>query len=380
MKKKIGSCLHEEDHGSAVQNEEDRGSAVQNGEGRGLTGKKRKSVRRRVILSLLAVLLAGAVTLLQLTPVPVSMATRFMFRNGPATAPENYEQIKDRVAVVENIAYLSEYPENLADVYTPTDLEGPYPVVLWVHGGAFVGGDKKDAAIFATALASEGIAVVCMNYARAPEKQYPVPVRQVEEAYRWMKSVSGEYSLDLNRLVLAGDSAGAQIAAQFSAIQSNPDYADEMGFNAVVPSGTLRALLLYCGPYSVLDIGNIDSLPVKFVIESVAWAYFGARDWKVRFSDQATIQNHVTADFPPTFISDGNTLSFEEHGRSLADSLRLEGVVAETFFVPAEEEKTPHEYQFVMNTPAGEEVFQKTAAFIKRFTDGISHEIPGVGQ
>ena len=327
--------------------------------------KKERSASR-VFLSILFFLFMAVAIFTWLSPVPISLMIRAAFNNNTAVPPKNYEELKQRVTVVENLCYPSEYRDNEADIYIPKDRKGPFPVVLWIHGGAFVGGDKEDVKIYATALAAEGFAVVCMNYRRAPEAKYPVPIIQTGEVYQWIRGISGVYSLDINRFFLAGDSAGAHIAAQFAAVQSNADYAAEMGFGQIVPLHTLRAALLFCGPFDVAGIGKSSNAVINVLMKRAAWAYFGTKGFNEHLTEQATISNCVTSRFPPVFITDGNYLSFEEHGRNLADTLDKSGVFVETYFISADFEKTGHEYQFIMNTPAGEESFLQVIHFLKK--------------
>ena len=330
---------------------------------------KRKRKLSLIILSGIALFLVISTVFTLLSPIPVSFLIRAAFNKKIAVAPDNFEEIKNNVKVIKNLNYSSEYKDNTADIYIPKNKSGSVPVVLWIHGGAFVGGNKEDIEIYATAFANEGIAVVCMNYRRAPEVKYPVPAIQANDAYLWIKNISDEYSFDISRFVIAGDSAGAHIAAQFTAIQSNPDYADEMGFEQTVPLNTFKAVLLFCGPFDVGKMNEGNSSVINFFIERAAWAYFGEKDWRKHFSSGATISNHVTNKFPPAFITDGNSMSFESHGKELADTLKNKGVLVETYFIPIETETVTHEYQFIMNTSVGKESFYKTVNFLKKFTE-----------
>ena len=329
---------------------------------------KKRHTSRRILLSGVTFLVLAAVAFTLLSPIPVSLVIRAAFHKKIAVAPEHYDEMKSHVDVLKNLCYPSDYSDNVADIYIPKDTAGPFPVVLWIHGGAFVGGSKDDVEIYATSLASEGIAVVCMNYRRAPKAKYPVPVIQTQDAYLWMMDISDKYSFDLNRFVLAGDSAGAHIAAQFAAIQSNAAYADEMDFEQIVPLHTLKAVLLFCGPFDVSKLDKSRNSTMNFLIGRAAWAYFGTKDWAGQFSYQATISHHITEFFPPAFITDGNQLSFEEHGRALADVLKNSNVSVETYFISMDTEIAGHEYQFIMNTPAGIESFHQVVRFLKKHT------------
>ena len=319
-----------------------------------------------IFFAVLVTLLAFVMVFTVISPIPVAYIARFAFRNGMAVAPDNYSDILSKVDVTHDVTYPSKFGDNFADIYVPNNGGEPFPVVLWVHGGAFVGGDKHDVEIYAASLAAEGIAVVCINYARAPEAKYPTPVIQTNEAYLWLCDIAAAYSFDMTRFILAGDSAGAHIVTQFAAIQSNPVYADEMGMAQAVPLDTLKAMLLYCGPYNAAKLEDSGSKILDFLMGQTAWSYFGTKDWVKEFSYQANAMNFINEKFPPAFITDGNTMSFEDHGRDLAAMLEMNGVPVETYFINAEIEAA-HEYQFIMNTPAGMESFAKAVEFIRRY-------------
>ncbi len=80
------------------------------------------------------------------------------------------------------------------------------PLVVWVHGGAYVAGDKADLASYLKILAGRGFVVVGLNHALAPGAQYPQPVEQVNRALAFLASKAGDHHLDPSRIVLAGDS------------------------------------------------------------------------------------------------------------------------------------------------------------------------------
>ena len=326
--------------------------------------RKRKRLRRAIAVPIGIVLAVALFS--QVSPLPVSLLLKIAFSNGNAVEPDDYEAIRERVTTVKNLTYPSKFESNTADIYIPKNGEGPFPVVLWVHGGAYVGGDKKDVEGYATALASQGIAVVCMNYVLAPSAKYPTPVIQTGEAYTWLCGVAAQNSLDMTRLVLAGDSAGAQIAAQFAAVQSNADYANEMGMERIVPPETIKAALLYCGPFDSEKINAVENKVMAYFLERAAWAYFGEKNWQ-HFAKQASVAGYVTKLFPPAFITDGNKASFEDHARDFADVLEKTGVPVETYFIDPAVEATHHEYQFVMNTPAGREAFRRTLDFLEEY-------------
>lgn len=302
------------------------------------------------------------------TPVPAARFLRNLFAEGSnASAPAGFAEMQSDVEIIRDISYPSTRKLNQLDLFLPIERDDPLPTVLWVHGGAFVGGNKSDVDNYATALASEGYAVASINYELAPEANYPSPLLQTEEAYRWLESVKDTYSLDLTRFALAGDSAGAHIVTQFSVIQTSPVYAEAVQIEPVVPEGGISALLLYCGPFDLKKLDEIENTQMKYLLSQAAWAYFGTRQWIQRFGDEVSIVNHIPENFPPAFITDGNTASFEDHGRELAEVLNTKGVPTVSYFIPVEEATTMHEYQFRMNTPYGEEAYRRTVDFLAKY-------------
>ena len=324
---------------------------------------------KKIVIIILAVItaLAIAVTLcLTISPVPTSMLMRKLFETPNLSPPEGYTAMNQSVTVHSDITYPSDYDENSLDIYLPKAASGKLPVILWIHGGAYVGGDKSDARHYCTALSSNGYAVISMNYNRAPEATYPTPIFQIEEVYSWITSYAKQYSLDPTRIVLAGDSAGAHSAAIFSLIQTNPDYAEKFGFTASIPAENLKGLLLYCGPYDVQMTGDISGV-FGLMIDRAGWAYFGSSNWSNEKDKEATIKHHLTTRFPPTFITDSAKASFDKQGKELAEELEKAQIPVTSYFPTADVGKTEHEYQFRMDTPAGAECYKLTLRFLETY-------------
>src|SRR5690606_19947888 len=113
-------------------------------------------------------------------------------------------------------------PDELPDVWSPAKETDPMPAILWVHGGGWVGGAKSQPALYLRLLAQHGYVVVGIDYSLAPNHRFPVPVQQASRALTWMQAHADELQIDPSRIVLAGDSAGAHIAAQYAALVTDP--------------------------------------------------------------------------------------------------------------------------------------------------------------
>ena len=97
-------------------------------------------------------------------------------------------------------------PDMLLDVSRPVSATEPLPLVVWVHGGGFVGGTKEELAGYFKLLASHGFAVVAPRYSLAPGRRYPVPLRQLMQALQYLQANAGRLLIDPDRIALAGDS------------------------------------------------------------------------------------------------------------------------------------------------------------------------------
>ena len=254
-------------------------------------------------------------------------------------------------------------PDDVLDVYHRTGARGPAPTIVWVHGGAFVGGSKEELRHWFELLADEGYTVVAPRYSLAPESTYPTPVRQVMAVLGHVCARAGRLRVDPERLVLAGDSAGAQLAAQVATLVTSHAYAEQVGIEPRIRPDQLRGVVLCCGAYDP----SLDDTPSVFV-RAVLWAYSGRRDLA---GDPAfglmAVPSHVTADFPPAFVTAGNADPLLPQTAALVERLDALGVETDTLlFPPDTRPPLGHEYQFLLDTPAGREALSRILAFLAR--------------
>jgi acetyl esterase/lipase len=221
-------------------------------------------------------------------------------------------------------------------------------------------------------IAAKGYTVVSINYELAWENHYPGPVIQLGEAYEFLKREPQHFpTVDLHQLIIGGDSAGAQIASQFTALQTNPELAASMQLGAIVPQADLIAVILYCGPYDLKSLYDSKSLFGRFLARQLGWAYFNLRHWRDSpQASQASTVEHVTPDYRPAFITDGNSGSFERDARKLEARLRENGVDVDSLYYPADHVKIGHEYQFDFSIPESIQCYKRTLAFLDKVAKG----------
>lgn len=182
------------------------------------------------------------------------------------------------------------------DVYRPREAgDKMLPVIVSVHGGGWVYGDKERYQYYCMDLAQRGFAVVNFTYRLAPEYQYPAPLEDTNLVFQWIWENRESYGLDVNHVFGVGDSAGGNILGLYAAILTNPDYAEEYDFTA--PEGIqLKAVALNCGEYR-LETAAEESDHTKELMK----AYFlqGGTEEELR---KISVPDHVTEHYPPTFL------------------------------------------------------------------------------
>ncbi len=316
-----------------------------------------------VFLICLAAVVVGGALYFFCSPMPI---VRLLRRGGdaPSSWPAGEEDTLERVQVLRDLPYGSPHGRSLYDLYLPREAGGqPLPVVVWVHGGAFVAGDRSGVENWAACLAARGMAVAAVEYQWAPEAHWPAQVEQIGQCCR---TLDGDSRLDMGRVVIAGDSAGAHMAAQFALIHTSPAFRAATGLEPVLASGALKAALLFCGPYDITQMARPQSRFLRLAMHRIGWSYLGCRRWQgTPQAEAANIRNYVTGGFPPTFLTDGNTGSFEPQGKALAGALDSAGVRVESLFFPTEEGQVNHEYQFQLDRPQGRRCYERVLAFLK---------------
>ncbi len=136
-------------------------------------------------VSVLVILAVGIVITFKVSVKPGVFIIQRMF-DQPVTIMDeaSYEEAVARTNKIKDVTYESSYAENILDIYHPKEVDEARPILFWVHGGGFVGGNKEGVEEFATYIAAENqIAVVAINYEKAPKSQYPGQIKQLEDAY-----------------------------------------------------------------------------------------------------------------------------------------------------------------------------------------------------
>jgi len=115
----------------------------------------------------------------------------------------------------------------------------------------------------------------------------------------------------------------------------NKHYSDTAKIGQSVDPNTIRGAVLLCGPYDLKEVQtNASSSLIKFMFKCVGWAYFGKYNWEdEKMTKETSLLRNVPEKFVSTFITDGNTGSFESHGKKFAALLEKRTGVNKSFIV-----------------------------------------------
>src|SRR5690606_26505685 len=141
-----------------------------------------------------------------------------------------------------------------------------------------------------------GYTVVSLNYTIAPEGTYPKPVNQILSALDYLDDHASELHINAENMILAGDSAGAQLVAQVANVVSNPDYAQDTEFATNLAVDQLDGIILFCGALDPAALNN-DSKVLSGFFNLIMWAYTGTKGFEDIMSQAAPI-HYLTEDFP----------------------------------------------------------------------------------
>jgi acetyl esterase/lipase len=325
---------------------------------------RRPGGRTLRVLAVLLVVIGVPVVLAQVSVQPGAAVVKAAFGISPLvkTGP-GYAAAAAQVGVVRGLRIpVAGAPDAGLDVYTPrAPAAKPRPIVLWVHGGGFLSGSSGQVADFATMLAGQGFVVASLDYSLAPGQRYPTPVRQANAALGYLSRQAGHFGGDASAMMVGGDSAGAQIASQLAALQTNPALASRMRIPPAIPAAHLRATVLYCGLYDLSTVGRTHFPALRTFL----WAYTGRRDWtSAPGVDDLSTTRQVTAQYPATYLTVGDADPFESQAYELDSVLRAHGVDVQDRFWTGTGAELGHEYQFDYRTAAARSVFAGTVTFL----------------
>jgi acetyl esterase/lipase len=132
------------------------------------------------------------------------------------------------------------------DLARPAEGAGPFPAIVCIHGGGWVGGSRKQMAQTIEALAKYGYVAVAPDYRLAPAHRFPAQVEDCKCAVRWLRAHAGDYNIDPERIGVMGLSAGGHLACLLGVTKRSDGLEGSGGHTA--ESSAVQAVVSFFGP------------------------------------------------------------------------------------------------------------------------------------
>lgn len=271
-------------------------------------------------------------------------------------------KLGDGTLYINDVPYGKTYPRSFLDMYMSPNPSTSKPTFIYVHGGGFIQGDKtmgnpyaKDESgspyYYFLPFTQKGFNVVSINYAFAPEYPYPTALIQLSEAVTFLTNHADEYGLDMNNVVIGGNSAGGQIVGQFALIQTNQKYAEQIHIKPVLSNHSIKTVILNSALLEPATFDeSTDSWTFDYQLSVVGRAYWG-NDFETNgLAKEASIIKYVTKDYPPVFMTDGNTASFYKQAQVFNQKLNQLGIEHKFNFYEKKQAVLTHSYETMLNT------------------------------
>ena len=185
------------------------------------------------------------------------------------------------------------------DVYYPQTAAAALPVVMYVHGGGWTGGDK-----IAGAGANEipemikrGYLVVSVNYRLAPQYKFPAMIEDVKCAVRYLRAKASDYGLNPDKIGVWGGSAGGHLVALLGTADASAGFEGSSGY--LDQSSRVQAVVDFFGPAELNTMFRGHQLDV---MENV----FGVTDSASLVLKAASPVTYISRDDPPFLIIHGD--------------------------------------------------------------------------
>ncbi len=259
---------------------------------------------------------------------------------------------------------------HLLDVYVPKG-PGPHPVMFYVHGGGFAMLSKNTHRFFGLQFARRGFLVININYRLGLRNVFPVPLQDAAAALIWTRENAATYGGDLDRLVIAGESAGGNLALALTlACIDPPPFLPPLNLHPIA------ALPLY----GMIDVSALERLKKPHMphyiwaqLRHAAEAYLG-KDFETRAAGEPwasplrILESKTSAEgIPPMFTCIGTADPLLRDSRRLGAALTRLGIKNEVVIAPGE----LHAYNAFTWRPAAKEAWKRTFAFLNATVPGL---------
>jgi acetyl esterase/lipase len=275
--------------------------------------------------------------------------------------PPDYDAVLTKIDTLgEDISYKSAFDNGKLDLYAAKGEEA-LPLIVYAHGGYYVGDDKADFGYYCQTLASRGYAVANINYQLAPEGKYPTQMLQVNKAIRFLLDHAEEYRIDPQRIFIGGDSAGAHLSSQMGLYYTNPAFQQRIGGEPAISPDQLRGVILHCGYYNMETLRATGFL----LIADSIWMMTGEKHYEgTELAKSMSTVAWVTPSYPPVFIDCGDKDSFLSQAVEMIASVEAQGVEVVSYLPTTTAFPLLHEFQVRLNMVEAQAGLERLVGFL----------------
>ncbi len=249
----------------------------------------------------------------------------------PTTSAVRLLQVPADVKVIKDVEYAKANDQSLLlDIYQPEKTLRPLPVIVWVHGGAWVSGSKEPCQI--VSFSGKGYAIVSMNYRLTGVAQFPAQINDCKAVIRWVRANADKYGFDPDRIGAAGGSAGGHLVALLGTSGDVKELEGDVGGNLKY-SSRVRAVCNFCGPtdFTRADYVRDAEQNEPEILEKALVRLLGG-PWQEHreAANMASPVYHISKDDPPFLIvhGDADRVIPIKHSQMLYDKLKAAGLDA----------------------------------------------------
>ncbi len=220
-----------------------------------------------------------------------------------------------------NLAY-GKHERQKLDIFVPKG-DGPFPLVIWIHGGGWEAGNKDTNP--ALELLAKGFAVAGANYRLSQHAPFPAQIEDCKAAVRYLRANAKKYNLDEKHFGVWGASAGGHLVALLGTAGNVKELEGE-GDNLKV-SSKVQAVIDWFGPTDLLKMTPENAPATHPIVKLVG----GPLKEKSKLAEQANPIKYISKETPPFLIihGDKDTLVPLNQSEILHEAIKKAGVESE---------------------------------------------------
>lgn len=228
------------------------------------------------------------------------------------------------VEEIVDIPYVSDgHKYHLLDIYKPKDAAGKLPVIIDIHGGGWVYGDKELNKYYCLHLAAAGFAVVNVSYRLCPEVKCADSLKDVNLALDWVADNGESYGLDTDNAFLTGDSAGGHYCALVLAAKENEKLKKLFGVTKL----DIKAVGFTCAAFNPSELAGIPFAGIVMFDGVFGRGYKHGKNKELYLA--ADFKNNIPANMPPSYFITAYADFLQKQNLDIYAELQSRGIECE---------------------------------------------------